>query len=80
VQPENAIGLRTTLLHYGLLTLLSATIVAMLSSVGIILSIAFLIAPGAIAFLLTRRFAGSDRHLRQLPHRQRTRADHGAGA
>ncbi|MCB1357991.1 MAG: metal ABC transporter permease [Maritimibacter sp.] len=51
------IGLRTTLLHYGLLTLLSATIVAMLSSVGIILAIAFLIAPGAIAFLLTRRFA-----------------------
>ncbi|GKY89127.1 metal ABC transporter permease [Sinisalibacter aestuarii] len=50
------IGLRTTLLHYGLLILLSATIVAMLSSVGIILAIAFLIAPGAIAFLLTRRF------------------------
>ena len=51
------IGLRTTLLHYGLLTALSATIVAMLSSVGIILAIAYLIAPGAIAFLLTRRFA-----------------------
>jgi manganese/iron transport system permease protein len=51
------IGLRTTLLHYGLLTALSATIVAMLSSVGIILAIAFLIAPGATAFLLTRRFA-----------------------
>ncbi|PIE07860.1 MAG: hypothetical protein CSA74_04965 [Rhodobacterales bacterium] len=50
------IGLRTGLLHYGLLTALSATIVAMLSSVGIILAIAFLIAPGAIAFLLTRRF------------------------
>jgi manganese/iron transport system permease protein len=50
------IGLRTTLMHYGLLTMLSATIVAMLSSVGIILAIAFLIAPGAIAFLLTRRF------------------------
>jgi len=30
--------------------------VAMLSSVGIILSVAYLIAPGAIAFLLTRRF------------------------
>lgn len=50
------IGLNTTLLHYGLLTLLSATIVAMLSSVGIILSVAYLIAPGAIAFLMTRRF------------------------
>ncbi|MDQ2093394.1 metal ABC transporter permease [Rhodalgimonas zhirmunskyi] len=51
------IGLPTTLLHYGLLAILSATIVAMLSSVGIILSVAYLIAPGAIAFLLTRRFA-----------------------
>jgi manganese/iron transport system permease protein len=50
------IGLRTGWLHYGLLALLSATIVAMLSSVGIILSVAYLIAPGAIAFLLTRRF------------------------
>ena len=50
------VGLRVKLIHYGLLTILSATIVAMLSSVGIILSIALLIAPGAIAFLLTRRF------------------------
>lgn len=49
-------GLRTGLLHYGLLAILSATIVAMLSSVGIILSVAYLIAPGAIAFLLARRF------------------------
>ncbi|WP_143093077.1 metal ABC transporter permease [Celeribacter neptunius] len=51
------IGLRVSWLHYGLLAILSATIVAMLSSVGIILSVAYLIAPGAIAFLLTRRFA-----------------------
>ncbi|WP_085827963.1 metal ABC transporter permease [Roseovarius gaetbuli] len=51
------IGLHVGLLHYGLLAILSATIVAMLSSVGIILSIAYLIAPGAIAFLLTRRFS-----------------------
>lgn len=50
------IGLRVTLIHYGLLAMLSATIVAMLSSVGIILAIAMLIAPGAIAFLITRRF------------------------
>jgi manganese/iron transport system permease protein len=50
------IGLQTGWLHYGLLAILSATIVAMLSSVGIILSVAYLIAPGAIAFLLTRRF------------------------
>jgi manganese/iron transport system permease protein len=50
------IGLRVGWLHYGLLAILSATIVAMLSSVGIILSVAYLIAPGAVAFLLTRRF------------------------
>lgn len=49
-------GLRTNLLHYGLLTVLSLTIVATLSSVGLILAIGLLIAPGAIAFLLTRRF------------------------
>ena len=49
-------GLRVRLLHYGLLVALSATVVAMLSAVGIILSVALLIAPGASAFLLTRRF------------------------
>lgn len=51
-----AVGLRVNLLHYGLLALISLTIVAALQAVGIILSIAMLIAPGAIAFLLTRRF------------------------
>ncbi|GLQ36107.1 membrane protein [Amylibacter marinus] len=51
-----AVGLRVAWLHYGLLTLISLTIVATLSSVGIILSIGLLIAPGAIAFLLTKRF------------------------
>ena len=51
------IGLPVGWIHYGLLAILSATIVSMLSSVGIILSIAYLIAPGAVAFLLTRRFA-----------------------
>ncbi|WP_346895086.1 metal ABC transporter permease [uncultured Roseibium sp.] len=50
------VGLPVKVIHYGLLMILSATIVAMLSSVGIILSVAFLIAPGAVAFLLTRRF------------------------
>jgi manganese/iron transport system permease protein len=44
------------LLHYGLLVILSLTIVAALKAVGIILAIAMLIAPGAIAFLLTRSF------------------------
>ena len=51
------IGLNVGLLHYGLLAILSATVVAMLSSVGIILAVAFLIAPGAVAFLLSRRFS-----------------------
>jgi manganese/iron transport system permease protein len=51
------VGLHSGLIHYGLLAILSATIVAMLSSIGIILAVAFLIAPGAIAFLLVRRFA-----------------------
>ncbi len=53
----HALGLPVRLLHYGLLAALSATIVAMLSSVGLVLSIAILIAPGATAFLLVRRFA-----------------------
>jgi len=52
-----AVGLRVNLLHYGLLALISLTIVGALQAVGIILAIAMLIAPGAIAFLLTRRFS-----------------------
>ena len=52
-----AVGLRVGWLHYGLLALISLTIVATLSAVGIILSIGLLIAPGAIAFLLTWQFA-----------------------
>ncbi|MFQ6551400.1 metal ABC transporter permease [Aestuariibius insulae] len=51
-----ALGLRTRWLHYGLLALLSLTIVATLAAVGLILTIGLLIAPGATAFLLTRRF------------------------
>ncbi|ATI41055.1 hypothetical protein CBW24_02930 [Pacificitalea manganoxidans] len=50
-----ASGLRTGWLHYGLLGGLSLTIVAALTAVGIILSVALLIAPGATAFLLVRR-------------------------
>lgn len=52
-----AVGLRIGVLHYGLLALISLTIVGALQAVGIILSIAMLIAPGAIAFLLTRKFS-----------------------
>jgi manganese/iron transport system permease protein len=51
-----AVGLPVRLLHYGLLVILSLTIVAALKAVGIILAIAMLIAPGAIAFLLARNF------------------------
>ncbi|KAB2868056.1 MAG: metal ABC transporter permease, partial [Bauldia sp.] len=51
-----AIGLPVRFYHYGLLAVLSLAIVGALKSVGIILAVAMLIAPGAIAFLLTRRF------------------------
>lgn len=51
-----AIGLNTTVLHYLLLALLSATIVAALQAVGIILTVAMLIAPGCIAYLMSDRF------------------------
>ncbi|RWK66935.1 metal ABC transporter permease [Mesorhizobium sp.] len=52
-----ALGLRVNLLHYGLLCLISLTIVGALKAVGLIMAIAMLIAPGAIAFLLTRKFS-----------------------
>jgi manganese/iron transport system permease protein len=55
-QQARATGLNIKLLHYGLLSLLALTIVAALKAVGIILAIALLISPGAIAYLLTRRF------------------------
>ena len=52
-----AVGLPVRVLLYGLLAILSLTIVGALKAVGIILAIAMLIAPGAIAFLLTRKFS-----------------------
>ena len=52
-----AMGLPVRVLHYGLLAILSLTIVGALKAVGIILAIAILIAPGAIVFLLTRTFS-----------------------
>ena len=52
-----AVGLWVNTLHYGLLALISLTIVATLSAAGLILAIALLIAPGAIAFLMVRRFS-----------------------
>ncbi|MGY9011898.1 MAG: metal ABC transporter permease [Rhodobacterales bacterium] len=51
-----AVGLPVGLLHYGMLAMISLTIVATLSAVGIILSIGLLIAPGATAFLVTKQF------------------------
>lgn len=51
-----AIGLPVEWLHYGLLAVISLTIVATLKAVGLILAIGLLIAPGAIAFLMTREF------------------------
>jgi ABC-type Mn2+/Zn2+ transport system permease subunit len=51
-----AVGLSTTVLHYLLLALLAATIVAALQAVGIILTVAMLVTPGCIAHLLSDRF------------------------
>ena len=51
-----ASGLPTGLMHYGLLAALSLTVVATLSSVGLILAVALLVTPGAIAFLVVRSF------------------------
>jgi manganese/iron transport system permease protein len=56
-QQAGAIGLPVRVLHYGLLALLSLTIVAALTAVGIVLVIALLVAPGAIAYLISKRFA-----------------------
>jgi manganese transport system permease protein len=51
-----SIGLRTGVLHYLLLILLSLSAVAALQAVGIILVVAMLVTPGATAHLLTDRF------------------------
>ncbi len=51
-----ASGLPVAVFHYGLLALLSLTIVATLKAAGLILAIGLLIAPGSIAFLVTRSF------------------------
>ncbi len=51
-----ALGLNTTALHFTLLTLLSATAVAALQTVGACLVVAMFVTPGATAYLLTDRF------------------------
>jgi manganese/iron transport system permease protein len=55
-QHARAVGLPVGMLHYGLLALISMVVVGALEAVGLILAIALLIAPGAIAYLLTDRF------------------------
>jgi manganese/iron transport system permease protein len=55
-QHERAVGLPVRGLHHALLVLLSLTIVASLKAVGIILVVAMLVAPGAIAYMLTDSF------------------------
>lgn len=55
-QHARAVGLRVAVLHYGLLVMLSLTIVAALKAVGIILVVSMLVAPGAIAYLFATRF------------------------
>jgi manganese transport system permease protein len=51
-----AIGLNTGLLYYMLLSLLALTIVAALQTIGIVLVVAMLVTPGAIAYTITDRF------------------------
>ncbi len=48
----SALGMNTAAIHYGLMMLLTLTIVASLETVGIILVVAMLITPGATAYLL----------------------------
>ena len=50
-------GLSVGLLHYGLLAAMTLTVIATLSATGLIMAIGLMIAPGAIAFLLVRRFS-----------------------
>lgn len=52
----NVLGINNKYLNFLLISLTSITVVATLSSVGIILSIGLLITPGAIVFLLTKKF------------------------
>lgn len=55
-QQTRALGLSPTRLHFTLLTLLAATAVASLQTVGACLVVATLVTPGATAYLLTDRF------------------------
>ncbi len=52
-----ALGLNPMVLHFTLLTLLAATAVASMQTVGACLVVATLVTPGATAYLLTDRFS-----------------------
>ncbi len=52
-----ALGFNTSFFHYGLMILITMTVVASLETVGIILVVAMLITPGATAYLLTNRLS-----------------------
>jgi len=56
-QQARALGMNVFALHVTLLTLLSATAVAALQTVGACLVVAMLVTPGATAYLLTDRFS-----------------------
>ncbi|RLQ89570.1 metal ABC transporter permease [Notoacmeibacter ruber] len=56
-QHARAIGVPTRLMDTALLAAISILVVAALQAVGIILAVAFLITPGATAFLLVRSFS-----------------------
>ncbi|WP_287131203.1 metal ABC transporter permease [Candidatus Cyanaurora vandensis] len=52
-----AVGLPANRLHYTLMALISLTVVASMQAVGVVLTIALMIIPGATAYLITKRFA-----------------------
>lgn len=54
-QLADTIGINSRLYHYLLMTVVSLTVVAAFESVGAILVVAMLVAPGAIAYLLSDR-------------------------
>ncbi len=56
IQAQSA-GLAVKWLYYGLLAILSMTVVTTLAATGLILAVGLLIAPGAIAFLIARSFS-----------------------
>jgi len=56
-QQAQIMGISTKFWHYAIQILLALTIVAALQAVGMILSIALLIAPGACALLVTKQFS-----------------------